>query len=98
MEDKEKDKEKERKKKQREKCREEDYYPKRLGKLLVVHAPYMFMKVWKLIYPVLDDKTKKKIIFIENKKLKSTMMEDIDENQLPEIYGGPLPLVPILHI
>lgn len=73
----------------------QDYYPERLGKLFIVHAPYMFMKVWKIIYPFIDDNTKKKIVFVENKKLKATLLEEIDESQLPEIYGGKLPLVPI---
>lgn len=35
------------------------------------------------------------IIFVENKKLKSTLLSDIDESQLPDTYGGQLPLVPI---
>lgn len=35
------------------------------------------------------------IVFVENKKLTSTLLEDIDESQLPEIYGGKLPLIPI---
>jgi hypothetical protein len=35
------------------------------------------------------------IVFVENKKLKATLLEEIDESQLPEIYGGKLPLVPI---
>jgi hypothetical protein len=39
----------------------QDYHPARLGKLFIVHAPYMFMKVWKLIYPFIDDNTKKKV-------------------------------------
>ncbi|KAM4107843.1 hypothetical protein ACJW30_04G174900 [Castanea mollissima] len=34
------------------------------------------------------------ILFVENKSLKSTLLEEIDESQLPEIYGGQLPLVP----
>ncbi|XP_061369904.1 uncharacterized protein LOC133312679 [Gastrolobium bilobum] len=75
----------------------QDYYPERLGKLFILHAPYIFMKVWKMIYPFIDNKTKKKIVFVENNKLKSTLLEDIDESQLPEIYGGLLPLVPIQH-
>ncbi|KAK7318346.1 hypothetical protein RJT34_03045 [Clitoria ternatea] len=73
----------------------QDYYPERLGKLFIIHAPYIFMKVWKIIYPFIDNQTKKKIVFVENKKVKSTLLEDIDESQLPEIYGGPLPLVRI---
>lgn len=35
------------------------------------------------------------IIFVEDKKLESTLLRDVDENQLPETYGGKLPLVPI---
>lgn len=73
----------------------QDYYPERLGKLFIVNAPYIFMKVWKIVYPFIDNKTKKKIVFVEKKKVKSTLLEDIDESQLPEIYGGSLPLVPI---
>lgn len=73
----------------------QDCYPERLGKLFIVHAPYVFMTVWKIIYPFIDDNTKKKIVFVENKKLKSTLLEEIDESQLPDIYGGQMPLVPI---
>ncbi|CAL0319796.1 unnamed protein product [Lupinus luteus] len=73
----------------------QDYHPERLGKLLIIHAPYMFMKVWKVIYPFIDNNTKKKIVFVENKKLKETLLEDIDESQIPEIYGGQMPLVPV---
>ncbi|CAH1423097.1 unnamed protein product [Lactuca virosa] len=73
----------------------QDYYPERLGKLFIVHVPYVFMTVWKMVYPFIDEKTKKKIVFVENKQLKSTLMKDIDENQIPEIYGGNLKLVPI---
>lgn len=73
----------------------QDYYPERLGKLFIVHVPYIFMTVWKLVYPFIDNNTKKKLVFVENKRLKETLMEDIDESQIPAIYGGKLPLVPI---
>nr|KJB12436.1 hypothetical protein B456_002G021200 [Gossypium raimondii] len=73
----------------------QDCYPERLAKLFIVHVPYIFMTAWKVVYPFIDSRTKKKIIFVENKKLKSTLLNDIDESQLPDIYGGKLPLVPI---
>ncbi|KAK9278212.1 hypothetical protein L1049_027773 [Liquidambar formosana] len=73
----------------------QDYYPERLGKIFIVHVPYIFMTVWKIVCPFIDDNTKKKIAFVENKRLGSTLLEEIDESQLPEIYGGKLPLVPI---
>ncbi|CAI9093091.1 OLC1v1028507C1 [Oldenlandia corymbosa var. corymbosa] len=73
----------------------QDCYPERLGKLFIVHAPYIFMTAWKMIYPFIDRKTKKKIMFLEDKKLRSKLLNDIDESQLPETYGGKLPLIPI---
>lgn len=73
----------------------QECYPERLGKMLIIHAPRIFMAVWKIIYPFIDEKTKTKMVFVENQKLKSTLLKDIDESQLPDIYGGKLPLVPI---
>ncbi|KAG2320386.1 hypothetical protein Bca52824_013599 [Brassica carinata] len=35
------------------------------------------------------------IVFVENKKLTPTLLEDIDETQLPDIYGGKMPVTPI---
>ncbi|KAK2662208.1 hypothetical protein Ddye_000782 [Dipteronia dyeriana] len=73
----------------------QEHYPERLGKLLILHAPYIFMTVWKIVYPFIDNNTKKKIVFADDKELKSTLLEEIDESQIPEIYGGQLPLIPI---
>ncbi|XP_020677936.1 phosphatidylinositol transfer protein 3-like isoform X2 [Dendrobium catenatum] len=70
-------------------------YPERLGKLLLLHVPYLFMKAWKIICPFIDKNTKSKIIFVEDKNKMTTLLEDIDESQLPEQYGGRLKLVPI---
>ncbi|GAB2214058.1 hypothetical protein Droror1_Dr00018392 [Drosera rotundifolia] len=38
----------------------QDYFPERLGKLLLIHVPSIFMTAWKVIYPFIDNKTKKK--------------------------------------
>lgn len=73
----------------------QNYYPERLGKVFFIHVPYLFMKVWKIVSPLIDKNTKKKFVFVEDKDLKTTLLEDIDESQLPEIYGGKLKLVPI---
>ncbi|WCJ36360.1 Sec14p-like phosphatidylinositol transfer family protein [Euphorbia peplus] len=76
----------------------QDYYPERLGKCFIVHVPYIFMAAWKIIYPFIDNNTKKKIVFVENPKLKSALLEDIDESQIPTTYGGHMPLVPIVEL
>ncbi|XP_058002964.1 sec14 cytosolic factor isoform X1 [Hevea brasiliensis] len=39
----------------------QDCYPERLAKLFIVHVPYIFMTAWKIIYPFIDSKTKKKV-------------------------------------
>ncbi|WMV35224.1 hypothetical protein MTR67_028609 [Solanum verrucosum] len=73
----------------------QDCYPERLGKVLLVHVPYIFCTLWKILYPFIDNHTKKKIMFVENKRLTATLLQDIDESQLPETYGGKMQLVPI---
>lgn len=40
----------------------QDCYPERLGKLFIVHVPYLFMTAWKVVYPFIDNKTKKKVL------------------------------------
>ncbi|KAJ4810171.1 Sec14p-like phosphatidylinositol transfer family protein [Rhynchospora pubera] len=73
----------------------QNYYPERLGKVLLINVPQIFMKTWKVVYPFIDKNTKEKFIFVDDKKLQETLLVDIDESQLPDIYGGKLPLVPI---
>ncbi|XP_075075092.1 uncharacterized protein LOC142162640 isoform X1 [Nicotiana tabacum] len=73
----------------------QDCYPERLGKVLLVNVPYFFCTLWKMLYPFIDNNTKKKIMFVESKRLRATLLQDIDESQLPEAYGGKMPLVPI---
>ncbi|KAG5602158.1 hypothetical protein H5410_033528 [Solanum commersonii] len=73
----------------------QDCFPERLGKVLLVHVPYIFCTLWKILYPFIDNHTKKKIMFVENKRLTATLLQAIDESQLPETYGGKMQLVPI---
>lgn len=35
------------------------------------------------------------IIFVEDNKMQTTLLQDIDESQLPNTFGGKLKLVPI---
>ncbi|EEE55931.1 hypothetical protein OsJ_04619 [Oryza sativa Japonica Group] len=47
----------------------QNYYPERLGKALMIHVPYMFMKAWKMIYPFIDNVTRDKFVFVDDKSL-----------------------------
>ncbi|KAL6636509.1 hypothetical protein ACP70R_024081 [Stipagrostis hirtigluma subsp. patula] len=71
----------------------QSYYPERLGRVFLIHVPYVFMAAWKIVYPFIDDNTKKKFVFVSDKELDKTLREAIDETQLPEMYGGKLKLV-----
>ncbi|CAA3000056.1 random slug 5-like [Olea europaea subsp. europaea] len=39
----------------------QDCYPERLGKMFIIHVPYIFMTAWKMVYPFIDKNTKKKV-------------------------------------
>ncbi|KAG5232828.1 phosphatidylinositol transfer protein [Salix suchowensis] len=41
-----------------------EYYPERLAKVFLVHAPYIFMAVWEIVYPFIDKNTRKKIVMV----------------------------------
>ncbi|KAK1584366.1 hypothetical protein Q3G72_032332 [Acer saccharum] len=40
---------------------DKDCYPERIGKLFIVHSPYIFMTAWKVFYPFIESITKKKV-------------------------------------
>jgi len=71
----------------------QNYYPERLGKALMINVPYLFMKAWKMLYPFIDNNTRAKFIFVNNKSLHETLRREIDETQLPEFLGGKTPLI-----
>lgn len=66
-----------------------DHYPERLGRLVVINAPTMLAMAWKIIQTFLDDVTKAKISILSNPKdWKPLLLEYIDEDQIPQQYGG----------
>jgi hypothetical protein len=70
-----------------------DHYPERLGMLIVINAPSMLSVAWKVVKGFLDDVTKAKIkIFSSNKKeWQPVLFNAIDQDQIPEMYGGTAP-------
>ncbi|GAB4850183.1 hypothetical protein Ancab_029478 [Ancistrocladus abbreviatus] len=73
----------------------QEFHPERLRKLFIANAPRIFATVWKILCPFIDKETKSKIIFVEKRVLRSTLLEEIEEEQLPQTYGGKQPLIPI---
>ncbi|TVU34607.1 hypothetical protein EJB05_16444 [Eragrostis curvula] len=73
----------------------QNYYPERLGKALMINVPYMFMKAWKMVYPFIDNNTRDKFVFIDDKSLQETLQREMDDSQIPEFLGGKMPLTPL---
>jgi CRAL/TRIO domain len=40
----------------------QNYYPERLGKMILINVPQFFMKAWKIICPFIDENMKQKVI------------------------------------
>lgn len=63
------------------------YHPERMGRTIVVNAPWIFPFFWKLCSVFLDENTKKKIIVL-GKDYKKRLTKFIPIENLPEEYGG----------
>ena len=59
-------------------------YPERLHQTLLVNAPFGFEYAWRLIKPLLDEKTAAKIHFVTL----DSLTQEIDEDVLSQEYGG----------
>lgn len=73
----------------------QDHYFNHFGKMILIHAPFIFWAAWKIIFPFFNEFTKERVMFIDNKNVKPVLLEEIDEDQLPDIYGGKMPLQPV---
>eukprot|EP00466_Bigelowiella_natans_P009741 jgi/Bigna1/137800/aug1.41_g12508 len=66
-----------------------DHFPERLGRLIVVNAPYVLSVAWKVIRGWLDPKTQQKIQIVRGPEEYEPVLKGlIDEAELCEEYGG----------
>ncbi|KAI5074109.1 hypothetical protein GOP47_0010070 [Adiantum capillus-veneris] len=73
----------------------QNQFPERLRKLFILHVPYLFWGAWKVVSPFIDKVTREKIVFVDDKHLKETLLAEVEKDQLPTIYGGVQDLLPI---
>ena len=62
-------------------------YPERIDKILVINVPAGFGMIWKIVAPMLDRNVRERIS-IFRRDYHDAMRELIDEENIPEIYGG----------
>lgn len=65
----------------------QDFYPETLGKMVIVNAPMIFSGIWPVVKIWLDEKTRRKIS-ICGKNYYSTLLDYVNEDQIPECLGG----------
>ncbi|MCO5610011.1 hypothetical protein L7F22_064246 [Adiantum nelumboides] len=73
----------------------QDHYMNHLGKMILIHVPFIFWAAWKVTSPFFNEYTKERMLFVEDKNLQSALLKEIDEDELPDIYGGKMSLVPV---
>jgi len=58
--------------------------------MFIINAPSMLSFAWRIIQGFLDKVTKEKIHILSSNPLewKPVLLQHIDENQIPQMYGG----------
>lgn len=68
---------------------DENYYPERLGQMIVINPPIIFPILWNIVKHWLDPVTQTKIIVIKRgPETASQLLHHIDASNLPSEYGG----------
>ncbi|KAI8901972.1 CRAL-TRIO domain-containing protein [Globomyces pollinis-pini] len=65
----------------------QNYYPEMLGQMFIINAPMLFTAVWSIVKPMLDEVTIRKIQILGS-GYKSTLLESISPENLPDFLGG----------
>ncbi|XP_057763495.1 sec14 cytosolic factor [Arachis stenosperma] len=71
------------------------YYPERLYKCYLLHMPWFFVSVWRLVSRFLEKATLEKIVIVSNDDEERAFIREVGEDVLPEEYGGKAKLVAI---
>ncbi len=66
----------------------ERHYPARSDCIFILNVPWWFDMIWKLVKPLLSAGTRKKIFPREKSRVRDALLEAVDEDQLPQEYGG----------
>lgn len=65
----------------------QNYYPEVLGQAIIINIAFILQAAWVVVKAFLDDNTKKKVI-TKGSDSQKTLLEFIDEENLPSFLGG----------
>jgi hypothetical protein len=64
------------------------HYPVRSTKIILVNVPSWFNMIWKVVKPLLHERTVKKTVICNGAEIGRQLLELVDADQLPAQYGG----------
>lgn len=68
----------------------QEHYPERSKVILIVNAPGWFSFLWKVIKPMVNERTQKKIRIVGKSETFACISEFVDPKDIPKCYGGQL--------
>ena len=66
----------------------QDHYPERASVIAVINAPSWFSMFFRMIKPLINETTQKKIRVYTAKETLAGLQEFLDLDRIPEVYGG----------
>lgn len=66
------------------------HYPERSYVIFIINAPSFFSFIWRIVKPLVNENTQKKIKILSAKDTLNGLLEHIDISQIPKYYGGKL--------
>ncbi|KAG2489044.1 hypothetical protein HYH03_012481 [Edaphochlamys debaryana] len=66
---------------------DQDYYCELLGQMFIINTPAIFRLVWAIVNPLLEERTRRKIVILGHDFL-PTVTQLIPEENLPKCLGG----------
>ena len=67
---------------------DQSYYPEMLGKLIVINNSKLIQALWSICSAFIDEKTRKKVMICSEDDYKEVLLDLIDVDSLPRIFGG----------
>lgn len=64
------------------------FFPALLHRMYILNAPMFFEGIWETEMSISVDKETQKKIVISSSETHDELLEQVDEHELPELYGG----------
>lgn len=64
------------------------HYPGRVGKILLVHGGSMIQMLWRVLEPIIPDRTRQKVSIVPERHEEEMMAQHIDPSQLETRFKG----------